>query len=75
MDEKFYTVKEFAYILMVHPSTVRRAIKNGHIAAFRVGFGKKSSLRILKYELERMQAFNLEEIIQNRIKELESNKL
>ena len=75
MDEMFYTVKEFALILMVHPTTIRRAIRLGHIAAFRVGYGKKSSYRILKCELERMQEFNLEDVISNRVKELESNKV
>lgn len=75
MKDPFYTVKELAAILRVHPATVRRAINYGKISAFRVGNGKKSSFRIFKHELERMAAFDLQEIIENRAKELKDKGL
>lgn len=66
----FLTVKEFASKLRIHPSTVRRAIQDGRIHAFRVGKGKKSTFRILESELERMIAFDLTILIENKAKEI-----
>lgn len=34
---KFFTIKEVADALQVHPSTVRRFIARGEISAYRVG--------------------------------------
>ena len=70
MVDMFYTVKAFASLLMVHPSTIRRAIVSGRISAFRVGQGKKSSFRIYKSELERMAAFDLTMVIEMRAREI-----
>lgn len=67
---QFYTIKEFAGLLGVHPTTVRRGIAYGRIQAFRVGEGKKSTYRIFKTELERMAAFDVETIIETRAREL-----
>lgn len=69
-----FTVKELAAILMVHPSTVRRAIKCGRISAFKVGVGKKATFRIFKSELERMAAFDVTEIIERRAREIVKEK-
>lgn len=65
---EFFTVKEFAKIFKVHPNTVYRAIDCGRIQAFRVGQGKKASFRIFKTEIERMAAFDANEMIENIIK-------
>ena len=67
----FYNIKEFSIKLEVHPNTVYNSIKKGHIIAFRIGSGKRSSFRIPHTEITRMAEFNLEEIIQ---KEVEKRK-
>jgi len=74
MDNMFYTVKELAGMLMVHPTTIRRAINCGRISAFRVGMGKKATFRIYKSELERMAAFDIQEIIERRAIEISKEK-
>ncbi len=73
MTDQFYTVKELASLLRVHPATIRRGINSGRISGFRVGQGKKSTFRIYKSELERMAAFDIQNIIEARAKELEKN--
>ena len=52
MDSEFYTIKETAVIFGVHHNTIRRAVKNGHLIAIRVGGGKKSPYRVSKKEIE-----------------------
>jgi excisionase family DNA binding protein len=59
------TIKEFAEKIRAHPNTIRRAIHKGHISAFRIGVGKRSSFRIPRSEIDRMALFNLEEMIGN----------
>lgn len=66
-NRDFYTIDEFAEYLHVHYNTVRNGIKNGHIQAFRIGRGKKSSFRIPHSEISRMALFNLEEVIDTLI--------
>lgn len=66
-NKDFYTICEFAEYLHVHHNTIRNGIKNGHIQAFRIGRGKKSSFRIAHSEISRMALFNLEEVIENLI--------
>jgi excisionase family DNA binding protein len=68
-DKDFYSIVEFAVKLDAHPNTIRRAIKSGHIAAFKLGIGKKSSYRIAHSELQRMAMFNLEDVIKDLKKE------
>jgi len=68
MDADFLSVNEFAKLINVHPQTVRRSIKNGHINAFKTGIGK-STLRIPISEINRMAIVNLEKIIDKKIEE------
>jgi excisionase family DNA binding protein len=62
-ESDFFSIKEFAAKLGVHSDTVRRSIKNGRIAAFKVGCGKRARYRIVKSEINRIALFNLEELI------------
>jgi excisionase family DNA binding protein len=62
----FLTVKEFAEKTKMHPASVRRAIRNGKIYAFRPGMGVKSSYRIAESELERLQLHGMYEISESK---------
>lgn len=53
-DQDFYTIKEFARKLRVHPNTIRNGIKTGHINAFRTGTSDKSSYKIPHTEIHNM---------------------
>lgn len=61
--DSYYTILEFASKLRVHPNTIRRAIKSGHINAFKVNTGLKSSYRISHVEIERMALKEMNGII------------
>ena len=50
----FLTVEEFAQRIKMHPTSVRRAIKQGKIYAMRPSMGKKAPYRISESELERL---------------------
>ena len=50
----FLTLLEFADRMKMHPSTIRKAIRQGKIFASRPGMGKKSPYRIPESELERL---------------------
>ena len=58
-DKHFLTIIEFAELVNAHPNTIRRAIKSGRIAAFRIGSGKKSAFRIDRSEVRRMAEFDV----------------
>lgn len=64
-----FSVKELASHLGVHYNTILNGIKSGRIKAFKVGQGKTASWRILKYEVDRMAAFDATEIIEKIIEE------
>ena len=66
-QKDFYSIKEFAFLLRIHPNTVRRGIKSGRIGAFKVGAGKKSTYRIPKAEINRIALFDLEDMIEKII--------
>jgi excisionase family DNA binding protein len=55
MNVNFLTVEEFSKRIKMHPSTVRRSIKQGKIFASRPSPGKKAPYRIAESELERLQ--------------------
>lgn len=50
----FLTVEEFAKKIKMHPTSVRRSIKSGHIFASRPSPGKRGPYRISETELERL---------------------
>lgn len=70
----FLSIKEFAFLLRVHPNTIRRAIKSGRISAFKVGYGKKASYRIARTEINRIALFDLEDMI-DKIIEKRNNSI
>jgi len=54
IEKNYYTVKEIADELRVHPNTVYRSIKSGRISAVKVGGGRFPSFRIPRDELQRL---------------------
>jgi len=54
MEDEFFSVKEVATILKVHPNTIYRAIDKGYILAIRVGDRKRSPYRISKIIIDKM---------------------
>lgn len=73
IENDFFTIKEFAGKIGVHPNTVRRAVKSGRIGAFKVGSGKKSPYRIAKTEVNRMALFDMEQMIERIIEKRTQN--
>jgi excisionase family DNA binding protein len=69
MDDAFFTIKEFADKLKIHPSTVRRAIKNGRISAIKVGAEKRPLYRIPCSEIDRIALFDLREMMKKIIQD------
>jgi excisionase family DNA binding protein len=63
----YYSIKEFAYHLGVHPDTIRRGIRSGRIHGFRVGPGSRATYRIPKSEINRLALFDMEEMIERII--------
>jgi excisionase family DNA binding protein len=53
-QKSFYTIIEFASKVGAHPTTIRKAIKNGRISALRLGGGERAAYRIPYSEIERM---------------------
>ena len=75
MNYKFYSIKDFAKIMDVHPNTIRRCIKDAKISAFRIGTGKKASWRILESEIERLLSYDLKQVIDRLVNEkIKENK-
>lgn len=52
MDQEFYSIKELSVIFACHHTTIRRAIKRGHLIAIRLSNGKRSPYRISKKSVE-----------------------
>lgn len=50
----YLTVEEFGKRIKMHPTTVRRAIKQGRIFATRPSLGTRAPYRIAESELERL---------------------
>ncbi len=62
-DQEFYSIKEFARKLRVHPNTIRKAVKVGYINAFRTGISEKSSYKIPHSEIYNMATKQYESIV------------
>lgn len=64
----FYSIKEFANKLGVHPNTIRRMIKSKRIEPIILNKGKRKSYRISYSEIGRMAKFDLDEYIKKKLK-------
>lgn len=60
-DKDFMSVKVFANFVGVHPNTVRNAIRNKRINAFKMGKGKTAKYLIPRTEIQKLSLiqFNL----------------
>lgn len=65
----FYTIKEFADKLHVHPNTIRKAIKTGYINALRTGSGEKARYRIPHTEIHNLALIQWNSVVQKVAKE------
>lgn len=61
-ENEFYTVNETADLFHTHPTTIRRAIKQGFLIAIRLGLGKKSPYRISRKSIEAIHISIIKEL-------------
>lgn len=54
--ENFYTVKEFAKLLRVHPNTIRKMIADNRLHPVKAGMAKNSKNLIPEDDLLRLRA-------------------
>ena len=59
MEKEFYTVQEFAVVFRISERSIRNAIKQGRVRAFRVIDSKRSPYRIPKSEFFRVQTIGM----------------
>ncbi len=67
VQKEFYSINEFAKLLGFHPNTIRKHVKCGRISSVSVGNKFRPIYRIPMSEIERMGAFQLENIINKLI--------
>ncbi len=65
--KEFFTIMEMADKLRIHPNTVRKAIKEGRIQAFRTGAGLRSEYRIPVTEINRISEMDMSKLIEQMI--------
>ena len=61
MDNEYFTVKEFASLLRLDRRTITNAIREGRIAAIRMGDGIKAHFRIPRHQIDRLTLLTEEE--------------
>ena len=66
-NDSFFTILELAVLFKVHPSTIRRSIKDKRIMTIRIGKGPKAAHRIPRSEIYRLSVFNLDEFFKEII--------
>lgn len=67
MKQEFYSVKEFAKILKVHPNTVRKAIREKRIHSFKTNPSQRGVHRIPVSEISRMLDFDLDIVLEAEV--------
>jgi hypothetical protein len=73
--DTFYTVKEFAERIKVHPSTVLKGIKSGRFQAFKIGQGARSDYRICASEERRLCELDMSKLIKSIVDTEINNRL
>ena len=63
--EKFYSVRQLAEILDVHPNTVRKMIKQNRLHPINIGSEKKPTYKIPAADLLRLEAESFKENADN----------
>lgn len=66
----YFTIRQFAKLLQIHPMTVRRALKRGKIGSINLGTVKKPLYRIPHSEINRIALFDLKTMIDQIVKDL-----
>lgn len=69
MGSEFLSIKEVAKLFNCHHTTIRRAIKLGHIVAIRLGTKKKSPYRISVKCIEEIHSAILFQFTKNNKKD------
>jgi len=59
MEKEFYTIAEFASIFRLSERSIRNAIKQGRVRAFRITLSKRSPYRIPSSEYYRVQTIGI----------------
>lgn len=70
-NKAFYSIKEFAALLGVHHTTIRRAIINGRLSAFRIGASERSGFRIPASETQRLAIIQINLRLSPKIEDLQ----
>lgn len=71
-EHDFYSIKEFAWKMGVHPNTIRRSIKSGRVQGFKIGAGKRGTYRIPAAEINRIALLDMEAMIERIIEQRKS---
>ena len=72
VEPDFYSIKEFAWKLGLHPNTIRRSIKSGRLQGFKIGAGKRGTYRIPAAEINRIALLDMEDMIERIIEKRKS---
>jgi excisionase family DNA binding protein len=67
--KEFYTVNEFAKIMNVHPSTIRRALKRKQLISMKFGSDARNTHRIPHSEFDRCMMKDLKEHVRREIEQ------